>query len=82
MWDRHPQGLHSVPQHERTGAAGCHQINKARVGRGSARHGGVGRVEECGEGGKGTGESEGGWAPTPGATVYSEDSLGIYATLS
>lgn len=70
-----------MPQHERTGAEGCHQINKARVGRGWARDGGVGRVENVGRE-KGDWESEGGWAPTPRATVYSEDSLGIYATLS
>ena len=55
MWDRHPQGLHSVPQHERTGAAGCHQINKARVGRGSPGMVGWGgwRNVGRGEGGQG-----------------------------
>lgn len=61
---------------------GSHQITKARLGRGWARDGGVGRVEERGEAGRGTGESEGGWAPTARVTVYSEGSLGIYATLS
>ena len=71
MWDRHPQGLHSVPHHVRIGAEGRPKINEVGVGRGRARDGAGGGVE-----------GRGGGTPTPRAAIYSDDSLGIYATLS